>query len=282
MLSTEELHIYEADGLVRAAYTLPDEPLARLRAALDRVLAENPEQTPDLIANPHIPYQAQSGLGVRAGGLPFLQIAVLPEILDMVSQVLGDDLVLWATTLFAKPGGKGREFTWHQDGHYYTIEPLSSCTVWIALDDVDVENGCMRYIAGSHKQGLLPHTVEHRENVASAETADVASFDESLARNNILPRGQMSIHHVNLVHGSLPNLSSRRRAGFALRYMPASSHYDHGAHFSWSPVVNVQAQKRNNRPLWLVRGRNRHPGNDFSLGHAGLEELDEFIARQGH
>jgi hypothetical protein len=282
MLSSEELRAYDETGLIKPAYSLPDVDLTELRTALDRVLIANPEQTPDLIANPHIPFQPQSGLGVRAGGLPFLRIALIPEILDMVSQLLGNDLVLWATTLFAKPGGTGREFTWHQDGHYYTIAPLSSCTVWIALDDVGVDNGCMRYIGGSHRHGLLPHTVERRENVASAETTDSTSFDESLARSNVLRRGQMSIHHVNLIHGSLPNRSRRRRAGFALRYMPATSHYDHGTQFSWKPVVNVETQKRNIRPLWIVRGRNRHPGNDFSIGHDGLEDLDRFVTANCH
>jgi len=277
-LSAEEIETYNQIGLVKPSYRLPDNQLNNLRAALDRVLAENPNQTPDLIANPHIPYQERLRLGVRGGGLPFLETAISPDILDMIEQVLCPDIVLWATTLFSKPGGNGKEFTWHQDGHYYTIDPLSSCTVWIALDDVNVDNGCMRYIAGSHKAGLLPHTTEHRENVASAETADANYFDEALSRNNVLRSGEMSIHHVNLIHGSLPNLSPRRRAGFALRYMPATSHYNHHATFSWQPVVNTEYQSHNVRPLWLVRGRNRHSQNDFLLGHEGLGELDDFVA----
>lgn len=277
-LTPAEAKTYREDGLVIPDFRLPDSLLARLREALDRVLAMNPDISPDRLTNAHIPYQESTRLGVRGGGGPFFEVATLPEILDMVQDCLGPDIILWGTALFAKPGGTGKEIPWHQDGHFYCISPLESCSVWIALDDVDTENACMRYIPGSHKLGLVEHLKEDREDVGTSSSVNAALFDEGAAKDDVLPAGRFSIHDVNLIHGSRANRSSRRRAGLAIRYMPASSHYDHHHVFTAKPKVNPDTLNMNLRPLWVVRGANQNPSNDFSIGHDGLADLDARVA----
>ena len=113
------------------------------------------------------------------------------DILDMVEQVIGGDLILWLTHLFCKPATTGREVPWHQDGEYWPIEPAATCTVWVALDTVDKENGAMRVIPGSHKDGSYPHAIDLSPNLTLNQVADTAAFDEESARYIELAPGQV-------------------------------------------------------------------------------------------
>ena len=97
--------------------------------------------------------------------------------------------------------------------------------------------------------------------------------NERLARRNVnvpprnveLAPGQVSLHHVDLVHGSAPNTSGRRRAGYAVRYMPSSAVYDRAIDpGGGSRIAPVEFAAR---PIWLVRGVDASGRNDFVTGH---------------
>ena len=76
--------------------------------------------------------------------------------------------------------GDGMEVPWHQDGHYWPIRPLATCTAWVALDDSTVENGCLRVIAGSHReQSLLEHERDNREGLVLNRKVLDAELDET-------------------------------------------------------------------------------------------------------
>jgi hypothetical protein len=143
MLSAEELQHYRQKGYVLPRFRLPDDLLQRLRQGVDAVLSACTDVSQEDIANPHM---IPSIAGFEEN--PFMEAARHPRILDMVEQILGPDLVLWITRLLCKPPGKGREVPWHQDGEYWPMRPLETCSVWIALDPVSVSNGCMRFIPG--------------------------------------------------------------------------------------------------------------------------------------
>ena len=118
------------------------------------------------------------------------------------------------------------EVPMHQDGHYWPIEPLATCTAWIAIDDSTVENGCLRVIPGSHAQRrLFAHQKLDREDVVLNQSVADDALDETSAVDVQLSAGQLSLHDVYLVHGSNANRSTRRRAGVAIRYMPGTSHF---------------------------------------------------------
>ena len=94
---------------------------------------------------------------------------------------------------------------------------------------------------------------------------DDPRFDPSKARYNVLEPGELSLHHVLLVHGSEPNTSPRRRAGVTFRYMPSASHFDRAMSVTnASSIVPVEFTQR---PIWLVRGVDRCGRNDFATGH---------------
>jgi hypothetical protein len=106
-----------------------------------------------------------NGEGVR-GSRAFLDLARDPEIVELVSGVLGEDVILWGCHVFCKPAVEGYETPWHQDGHYWPIRPLATCTAWVALEPSTVENGCLRVIPRSHAERRLhDHLHEDRTDL---------------------------------------------------------------------------------------------------------------------
>jgi len=265
-LSPDEIRTYHDEGLVVPSFSLSPDQLAALREDCARVIADNPDIPPEQLASVHFEKGPGRTEGVN-GGDRIRSYGMLPEILDMVEQVLGPDIILWASTIFAKPPKVGQEVPWHQDGHYWPLKPLAATTVWIAIDDATPENGCMRYIPGSHRSGILSHHLDERRDVALSQAIQSSLFDESLAKDDALAAGQMSLHDVYLIHGSNANTSGKRRAGLTFRYMPSTAHFDREVAPQPLPGGEPYTNHRLTRPIYLVRGVNHHPGNDLTVGH---------------
>lgn len=200
------------------------------------------------------------------GVAAFLDLAREPEIVDLVAGVIGDDVILWGCHVFCKPAAEGYETPWHQDGHYWPIRPLATCTVWVALEPSTRANGCLRVIPGSHRaRALHPHLREDRDDLTLSQRLDSAHFDEARAVDIELEPGQMSLHDVHLIHGAAANRSAQRRTGVALRYMPANSVFERDLRpADGASGVPVDFARR---PLWLVKGRDASGRNDFRIGH---------------
>ena len=267
-LSPEEIAHYQREGWVLPQWRLPEARVALMRDALDELLRRNPGVRPEKLVSAHVEGAGpagDNGEGVR-GVADFLALAQEPEIVDLVSGVIGDDVVLWGCHVFCKPAGEGYETPWHQDGHYWPIRPLANCTVWVALEPSTRENGCLRVIPGSHiGQQLHEHLHEDRQDLTLQQRMVEGSFDEGMAVDIELQPGQMSLHDVYMVHGAAANHSPQRRTGVALRYMPASSHFDRGL----NPVDGKTGVAVNfaRRPLWLLKGVDCSGLNDFQAGH---------------
>jgi hypothetical protein len=260
-LSHAELDAYRRNGQVTPAWRIPAGLLERMRGSLDRLIAARPGLRPDFIALPHVPWGPEGVPIARE----FFDYCTHPDVLDIVESVIGPDIVFWASTVFCKQASIGLEVPWHQDGQYWPIRPRATVTVWIALDDSKVENGCMRVIPGSHRMGDFSHEVSDREDLVLNNVLNDPRIDLAKAYDVILEAGQFSLHDIDIVHGSQPNRSPRRRAGFAMRYMPSSSHFDRGLQMgSGSNTAPVEFK---NRPIWLVRGVDRCGKNDFRAGH---------------
>tara|TARA_B100000029_G_C17521474_1_gene940058 strand:+ start:18 stop:851 length:834 start_codon:yes stop_codon:yes gene_type:complete len=139
------------------------------------------------------------------------------KILDVIEDIIGSNILVAGTCLFLKePQNKGF-VSWHQDGKYQGWEPLNFLTAWLAVTDVTEENGCMRMWPGSHKNNFKPHKDTYDENnlLTRGQTIENVPFKETVPI--ILKAGQLSIHHPKTVHGSGPNLSKKRRIGFAVQ-----------------------------------------------------------------
>ncbi len=263
-LSDKEVSHYQREGYVIPAFRLSMERVSELRLALDELIARNPGVRPEHLVSAHVANPGAEGV---KGSKVFLDLAMDPAMIDLAESVIGPDIVLWGAHMFCKPGGDGLETPWHQDGHYWPIRPLATCTIWVALDASTRANGCLQVIPGSHKnRELFPHMTEDRKDLVLDQKLQASTFDESKAVSLELEPGQMSMHDVFMIHGASVNQSPNRRAGLAIRYMPASSLFDRTI-FKGNNQNGTFATDFSHRPLWLLRGQDRTGKNDFTVGH---------------
>jgi ectoine hydroxylase-related dioxygenase (phytanoyl-CoA dioxygenase family) len=126
---------------------------------------------------------------------------------------------VWTVSIFPKYPRDPGYISWHQDGTYWGLDSTDVVTAWVALTDSVVENGCMRVVPGSHRRPILPHRDTYAaDNRLSRGQEIEVPVDERDAVDVVLQAGEMSLHHVNIIHGSNPNPSDGSRIGFAPRY----------------------------------------------------------------
>jgi len=181
------------------------------------------------------------------------QMATDARILDAMQQLMGEDIMLLSTHFFCKypDPGATKFVAWHQDVTYWGLQPPEAQTVWVAVDDSDAENGCMRVIPGSHKHGIATHgkSVKVGNLLSINQEIPDELVDTSQAFDLELKAGQISIHDGQLYHASNPNISTRRRCGLTLRYIAPH-------------VAQVELNSLGTRyPTILLRGEDRY--NNF-------------------
>lgn len=244
-LSHNQICEYEQDGVVFPIKVLTEGELVTARSAFETLMTALGER-PDSVLLRH--------LHLFHGWAR--DLALHPRVLDAVEDVIGPDILLHSSTVFCKRRRDPGYVSWHQDGYYSGLSELQYTSAWLALTDSRPDNGCMRVVRGSHREGIVPH------NRASASpdnfvTMEIACrVEESEATDVKLAPGEMSLHHVAIVHGSNPNASDRPRIGYAVRYV--------------SPRVR---QKLDHYPVILARGHDR-------FGHYRLLEEPPCLSLQ--
>ncbi len=177
-------------------------------------------------------------------------------ILDAVEDLYGPDLLCWNTNFFIKEARTPAFVSWHQDSTYWGLSKPDVVTAWVAFTDATEANGAMEYIPGTHTLDQIPHRDTFaRNNLLTRGQEVMVEVDAAQRRLIPLEAGEMSLHHVRLVHGSPPNPSGDRRIGFAIRYMPTTV----------APVAGEDSAT-------LVRGEDRH--RHFELEPAPARDLD--------
>ena len=142
------------------------------------------------------------------------------RILDHVSDLVGETVILRHSHFFAKLPGDGKRVSWHQDASYWPITPSKVVSAWLAIDDVDVDNAAMQVIPGSHRHEQIPFADSAiSENNVLNQTVEAPERYGDAPVAIELKAGQMSLHSDWILHGSLPNQSSRRRCGLAMRFL---------------------------------------------------------------
>jgi ectoine hydroxylase-related dioxygenase (phytanoyl-CoA dioxygenase family) len=147
------------------------------------------------------------------------ELARKPRVVDAVAGILGDDIVVWGSLILSKPPYDPGFVAWHQDGAYAGfLGDAPAVSAWIALSDSTIESGCMRVVPGSHRQRLAHAEKNAPLNMLSHGQEIAAEVDEREAVDVQLRAGEMSLHHVDIIHGSNANRSAWTRTGFIVRY----------------------------------------------------------------
>ena len=184
-------------------------------------------------------------------------------VLDAVEDLIGPDILCWTTNFFIKEARDPAFVSWHQDATYWGLEPHDVVTAWVALSDAPVASGAMKFLPGSHRRDLLAHVdTFHKDNLLTRGQEIAVTVDEREAVDVPLAAGEMSLHHVKLVHGSKPNTTDDRRIGLAIRYIP----------------TYVRQTKVADSAM-LVRGRDAH--GHFAPEPEPVADLDD-AARAAH
>mgnify|MGYP001231130392 CR=1 FL=1 len=145
----------------------------------------------------------------------------LPAILDPIEDILGGDLLAWSSSFFIKEPHDPAYISWHQDSTYWGLSHPDVVTAWVALSVSDDLSGVMRVLPGSHLVEQLPHKDTFAKNNLLTRGQEVqVEVDESKVVDMPLSPGEISLHHVRIVHGSKANRADRRRIGVAIRYIP--------------------------------------------------------------
>jgi non-heme Fe2+,alpha-ketoglutarate-dependent halogenase len=144
-----------------------------------------------------------------------------PRIVDIISDLLGENVIGWGAHFFCKMPRGGKRVSWHQDASYWPLTPSKTATMWLAIDDADPENANVRLIPRSHLKGHLTYRMSEDDDNVLNQTVDNAETYGDDPVDITLKAGQASVHSDLLLHGSEANHSDRRRCGLTLRYCAA-------------------------------------------------------------
>ena len=208
-LSSAAVERYQRDGFYFPVPVLTPDEARECRRRLEAVEAANGGQLGgELRQKPHLLFTWLADL-VRH-----------PAILDAVEDVLGPNLLVWSTSFFIKGPRDAAFVSWHQDATYWGLSEPDVVTAWVAFTEATVDNGAMRMVPGSHGEQLAHRDTFAANNLLSRGQEIEVAVDEARGVDIVLRAGEMSLHHVRMVHGSPPNRSDDRRIGFAIRYIP--------------------------------------------------------------
>ena len=211
VLTSAQVEQFNRDGYVRGLKIFSAAEIGEIRGYFDALLAKVLAAGGDSysISTAHAKY-----------GRVF-DLLRHPRIVACVRDLLGLNVIGWGSHFFCKMPKDGKAVAWHQDASYWPLSPSKAVTVWLAIDDADVENACMRFIAGSHHHGHLTYRESNpgEHNVLNQTIDNPLQFGAAV--DDILQAGEISIHSDLLLHGSEANESDRRRCGLTLRYCAA-------------------------------------------------------------
>ncbi|HUC67158.1 MAG TPA: phytanoyl-CoA dioxygenase family protein [Stellaceae bacterium] len=212
LLSPSEIEQYRDQGFIHPIRVMSKADAVALRARLERFERETGGPL--------------KGSFRHKSHLLFTWLAELvrqPRILDAVEDLYGGDLLCWSSNFFIKERESPAFVSWHQDSTYWGLDRPDVVSAWVAFTPASEANGAMRVIPGSHKLDQIAHRDTFAKHNLLTRGQEIAvDVDEREAVTIALEPGEMSLHHVRLVHGSPPNLSEDRRIGFAIRYVPTA------------------------------------------------------------
>lgn len=236
---------YDRDGFVIVRQLLSSDEFAELRRELDRYIREVVPMLPDADAffddksRPETLKQMQH----MQKDTFFEAYTRQPKWRELAMSLVGEEASCEGPEWFNKPPGTNHITPPHQDNYYFCLAPPNVVTIWMALDDVDDENGCLRYVPGSHLVPIRPH---NRSNVLgfSQGITDYGDADRAAEARIHLAPGDVVAHHGNTIHRADANRSPiRNRRAFAMVFKGVSCQRDEAAFTRYMNAVKEQHQQ---------------------------------------
>ncbi len=236
---------YHEQGYVIVRGFLPPGELRELQQELDRYVREVVPGLSDRDAfyvdraRPETLKQMQ-----HMGQAPFFEAyRTRPRWIELASALVGEEVVGGEPEWFNKPPGTDSPTPPHQDNYYFCLRPANVVTLWLALDSVDEENGCLRYVPGSHREGIRPHDASHVLGFSQG-IDDYAAADQAREVAIRLQVGDLVAHHGEMIHRAEPNRSAdRHRRAFAMVCKGRSCRRDEQAFARYMDALQAQHRR---------------------------------------
>jgi phytanoyl-CoA hydroxylase len=263
MLTDREVAEFRANGYVKGGKALTDQQVDVLRAEMARVIEDHdkndvpqPVLCRNLSGDDNAP--VWQIVNIWEASAPFKELISNPKIVEEMAQLTdATELRIWHDQIQYKPAQIGGINMWHQDAPFWPIlAPMTEVSAWVALDDVDVENGCMSMVPGSHLWGNHIDFLTALPNY-EAMPAEYQGHQIQIVRRPV-KKGEVHYHHALTWHGSHANTSGRPRRAIALHYMTQDTRYVASGEHVMKPFVTVadgETMQGEHFPLVYKNGR---------------------------
>ncbi len=233
-LSQEQIDAYWRDGFIAVHDVLTPDEVAALRRRTEAILlGEVPFPQEYIQVEPALEGEDPQGearltsmrkmWNLTRYDPVFKEYARHPKIVAIVQDLIGPDVKLFADQMLLKPPRHGSAKPYHQDSPYWSIEPMELATCWMALDDSTRENGCMRFLPGTHKLGPLEHYHLEGTHIVPQGWEEMSQRPDEVAVE--LKAGSCTFHHSLVLHETAPNRSPHARRAMTTAYMRSTSRY---------------------------------------------------------
>ncbi|HLT94893.1 MAG TPA: phytanoyl-CoA dioxygenase family protein [Membranihabitans sp.] len=220
VLSDEQIRFYQEYGYLKVGFTLTSRGMEEMLAeCMEAWKAEKLDFDPDKT-------WLQNALLVDIHKRSNLvkEFYFDGPIVDMMVQLIGPNIKAATSQLTFKMRGNTKSFDWHQDNGYGELDPYNTISALTALEDVDEENGCLRIIPGSHKEGQVVVNPMSEKKKRQQDVSISLEVDESKAISVPMKAGETLIFHCWTLHQSRGNFSETRdRRILFMRYADADA-----------------------------------------------------------
>ena len=257
-LSAEQLATFEKNGYLPIPRIATPEDVRKLRAGIEDLFARHVGEKEGAQED----FLAGEKNGVKKSAPQIMNpVNYLPELhrtqcfknaQAIARQVLGENARCTCDLAILKQAYIGTGTPWHQDEAFRdpTME-YHEMNIWVALQDANVENGCLRYLPGSHHNEVLEHGPPNNDTTSQALEC-IAPFDQANAVSCELPAGACTIHHSRMLHSAWPNVSAGSRLAYVMVFGVPPTPARQPRHFPWLAQRATLAQAR--RRQWMLRG----------------------------
>ncbi|XP_065834581.1 uncharacterized protein [Oscarella lobularis] len=210
-VGSEIVQKYRDDGYAIVRNVVGGQLLEEMKLHVDWIMAKYPQFPPEHLHHP-----------ILRGDPFWMRLCCDERLVDIATTFVGPHVALFASHYFCKMPRTGKRVLWHQDGSYWPLEPMKVISLWLAVDESTVGNGCLRVVRGSHKEVLKKLEPNGEEDNVLGSMTHVEVKEDDVVNIELNP-GDVEIHDPCIVHGSEANTSDRRRCGLTIRYIASDT-----------------------------------------------------------